>query len=290
MPATKPHSQWDVVWVAEQAEAKRPVRFPPRLGRRRPVIERVKKWAAANPSLSWWVFVIVILIWTALMIMAGSMLERKVGEWVRLVCGMLGIVVPYAAYIILAYGRMDLQCVYAAHQRTRAMRGSKNEAVASEIADRRWYWTSRIKNMGSSQTVYRLMMRSMASRLFMCLLFAYFTLAKISSGERGGRPRGLNSWNSLPINFAMLAILLSFFALNAWLWRRMKRRLRRSVEGIECPDCGYEIDPGAPVLAESGVEVSFGQSRCTECGCPWPLVPPPMLAESSVAGVGVSQS
>lgn len=39
-----------------------------------------------------------------------------------------------------------------------------------------------------------------------------------------------------------------------------------------CPDCGYPLADVVPKFADAGR--SLGPERCTECGGPWPLIPP----------------
>jgi hypothetical protein len=62
------------------------------------------------------------------------------------------------------------------------------------------------------------------------------------------------------------------------LARRLLTRLGRSLERGACPDCGYDLSrvPAAfPIETTAGGPV--GPRRCVECGCPWPLVPPPVV-------------
>lgn len=64
----------------------------------------------------------------------------------------------------------------------------------------------------------------------------------------------------------------------------LARRLVGSVAAKRCCNCQYPL-AGVPDAIPSrilqGVEV--GPRRCPECGAPWPLVPPPTLAEHAAA-------
>lgn len=77
---------------------------------------------------------------------------------------------------------------------------------------------------------------------------------------------------------AVLLIQFASMGLGLWLAGRVLRRLDRSAREPVCPDCEYDLSgvPGAfDVKATANVPV--GPRRCPECGCPWPLVPPPVV-------------
>lgn len=86
----------------------------------------------------------------------------------------------------------------------------------------------------------------------------------------------------IQLNFApLLATLPSYAmlvsAIAAYLrMGAIAKRLKRSLSELTCPDCSYPMTsiPAAIDPALSG-GVNIGPERCHECGCRWPLIPPP---------------
>jgi hypothetical protein len=94
-----------------------------------------------------------------------------------------------------------------------------------------------------------------------------------------------SAWKPSPI---MMGCAMPFLLLTAVLTpfvvgRRRMQRLVRSITDKSCPDCAYPLehidDAKIPKL---GVIPGLGPRSCIECGCPWPLLPPPPAREPSV--------
>jgi hypothetical protein len=65
---------------------------------------------------------------------------------------------------------------------------------------------------------------------------------------------------------------------------RAGRLVRAALDRRRCPACGYDLTgttPGIDPAALDGFDP--GPSRCTECGSPWPLVPPALPTDEAVA-------
>jgi hypothetical protein len=74
----------------------------------------------------------------------------------------------------------------------------------------------------------------------------------------------------------MTLLILATFVARAVVLRRTSRfgpALTRSI----CPDCGYDLSGVSPAIDPVDLgNLPAGPLRCTECGVPWPLLPPPM--------------
>jgi hypothetical protein len=87
----------------------------------------------------------------------------------------------------------------------------------------------------------------------------------------------LNGWQAVMSLLAAAGQWIGI-GLGIWLPGRLLARLDRCARELACPDCGYDLAsvPGAFAL-EATAGVPVGPRRCVECGCPWPLVPPPVV-------------
>jgi hypothetical protein len=72
---------------------------------------------------------------------------------------------------------------------------------------------------------------------------------------------------------ALFSCMILFIAWQHMTWKRMKARLGGAIAGRSCPDCGYEVEQGVVVNTEPSIDIAIGPERCSECGCPWPLIP-----------------
>ncbi|HYE62545.1 MAG TPA: hypothetical protein VD997_11175 [Phycisphaerales bacterium] len=81
----------------------------------------------------------------------------------------------------------------------------------------------------------------------------------------------------------MLLVIPASMLAPMWIGQRRMRRMGAAMKGRACPDCAYPLEsaPDAEVRG-FGVVTGIGPRACVECGCPWPLVPPPPAREPSV--------
>jgi hypothetical protein len=89
-------------------------------------------------------------------------------------------------------------------------------------------------------------------------------------------------WKPDPIvtGCAMPFFLVAAMATPLLVGRRRLRRLARSISERTCPDCAYPLASMADAAVGSlGVVPGLGPRACVECGCPWPLLPPPPARE-----------
>jgi hypothetical protein len=144
------------------------------------------------------------------------------------------------------------------------------QQIERYIAGRRIHWRERLAGLKYSQRnafAYReFWWLSLPSLLFLAVYFF---------------PRGMTMW--FPVGaFAPFGFIAPFLLIQAFTFlvpslvasRRLKR-LRRSLEELSCPDCAYPLADFSLGSWRGHQVQGLGPRRCTECGCPWPLVPPP---------------
>ncbi len=49
-----------------------------------------------------------------------------------------------------------------------------------------------------------------------------------------------------------------------------------AIDMTTCPDCGYGLTGVPSAIPTERIGLDVGPSACPECGCAWPLVPPPV--------------
>ncbi len=139
------------------------------------------------------------------------------------------------------------------------------QQIERYIAIRRIHWRERLAGLKYSQR------NTFAYREFWWLSLpsvAFFVFYFYQGSAAGG---------FFPFGFVTPFILLQAFIylVPSLVASHRLKRLRRSLEELSCPDCGYPLADFA-LGSWRGHEVQgLGPRRCTECGCPWPLVPPP---------------
>jgi uncharacterized membrane protein YhaH (DUF805 family) len=132
------------------------------------------------------------------------------------------------------------------------------------IASRRIHWRERLAGLKHSQRsafAYReFWWMSLPSAVF---FVAYF----FQIGKTGAFPFGV---------FAPFLLFQVFvYLVPSLVASHRLKRLRRSLEELSCPDCGYPLADFALGSWRGHQVQGLGPRRCTECGCPWPLIPPP---------------
>lgn len=77
--------------------------------------------------------------------------------------------------------------------------------------------------------------------------------------------------------FLWMPLYVPFFLIRKALGFGKTARLVRALRQLQCPDCGYDLRSSPTV--EGRPPTVIGPSMCSECGSPWPLVPPPNAGE-----------
>lgn len=282
------HCLWDAVWVADASRAGIQLKTPARLGQKRPWFDRLKSWAIDHAGVSRVVALVLSLGVIAISLWVCSLLPHDAKQLMPLPAA-VALTIPWVLILFdwSGYRRLLARC--AMHERVRIMRSKLTSITAEEVRDRREYWRERLQAsqslaagvvMGRHSLVWRLMWCGWISiTAYMCADYKFATPPKASV---------IPLWG-----FAVVvAVCAGFLAIHELRGRQVRKRLMRSLSGTECPDCGYEIDPGPPIQLGSGANIYAGQPRCSECGCRWPLVPPPVWivqteqGESRWNGVG----
>lgn len=185
--------------------------------------------------------------------------------------GAIVLGVPWVMILFGWVGNGDSRCVWAMRHRIRFMRSNEDDAKAREIRIRRAFWLERLRHPLSNLACRQLGTASLVVRVLMLeslTVAGYFVAYRDASRQM----------TRIPLWFlAVIAVgLVVYLAAIAWRERRIKARLIRSLIGTECSDCGYKIDRGPPIPTSGGESVGAGPLRCPECGCVWPLIPPPV--------------
>lgn len=95
------------------------------------------------------------------------------------------------------------------------------------------------------------------------------------------------SWYLIGFDFFILITVLIFAVysliflalLPLWLVvhllrRNRRNRCRRALSTRRCPDCDYDLSTSDAFPPDQMLSLHVGPRACTECGVPWPLLPP----------------
>lgn len=284
MPATRRCSAWDLAALAragrgERAMLLRETRFraipgwSPFFGRRTACIFETRRSRALRLAGEWLAFLAV----GAAILLVFLDLPRDPATPHPVSASSVGLALVNVGLLWWTWSRLDPRVVALRHRRTRLAtttlasceRGSAAsgaiEALAEEILYRREAWK---KGLSRPRVLAVAWLHPPAATLMVAGMLCMVV---------GGVMSGLSfvrAWPTSPclIPVAMVACLAS----SGFIASRLLGRLSESVDGSLCPDCEYELNsvPGAlPIAASAGVPI--GPRRCPECGCPWPLIPPP---------------
>lgn len=242
------------------------VRFVPRLGRKRPLIERIYQY---RPIVLW-------LLLPGAWIGGGALLQvGKVGELLSTVhvVGALLYIGIFALGCHLLGGRDDVRCIISAHERKHLMQSPDRRRIAVAIALRRSAWLAWLNESHKRVNLMQVFRSAAWRALLVAGLFLStgvelwkqrrFDVAKSSSGP-------LHSVLVFSNTLLTVLVIVAGYRILA----RIHKRLVNSLSDRHCPDCEYSLEPGETVSPEPGVTVEFGPARCPECGTPWPRVPP----------------
>ncbi|MBX3380531.1 MAG: hypothetical protein KF805_10580 [Phycisphaeraceae bacterium] len=287
MPALKPYSQWDYWWVVEQTKMqRRRLRYPPQLGVPRSARQGFLSWWRDRAWVRWLIgaaFLVLLFIGTL------RLVSNSTSAWV-LMAGMACSGVAALVSVWWSGGGVDGRCVAAAHLRARCARHCGPKELAWEIGERRRSWNVLMTDM-PQKLRNAILLQSTSWRLVRALyLFVLMSGPLIGpllnalgasgpSGPTRASARGNMMWAFLQQG-TLISCVLVFFAWQHLTWNRMKARLGGAIAGRSCPDCGYQVEQGVVVNTEPHIEIAIGPERCSECGCPWPLIPSALGTDS----------
>jgi len=175
-----------------------------------------------------------------------------------------------AGILTLMSARDDVRCVISARERKRLSVTPDRRALGAEITRRRRRWEMWVKEPHSLK--FMLCLRSVAFRASVVAFFASGLCLELWRLHVARSASHRTVENTL--GFVQGAMFVLMVAAGIWTWRRIKRTLANSLCGQVCPDCAYPIVAGEVVTTVPGMDVLIGPARCSECGCPWPLIPP----------------
>ncbi len=99
-------------------------------------------------------------------------------------------------------------------------------------------------------------------------------MAQMHPSAAGAPPIRINNGLGYSPAFLWLGVLAGYLVYRHFYLKDARMKMGKNLEGKACADCGYEVEPGVLIETEPGVLVAIGPPRCSECGSPWPLVPP----------------
>ena len=189
---------------------------------------------------------------------------------------MTGLIAMMGWFILVAAGRNGRKGrVIVAHERTavinRALKRGLTDPNAAQaltlmVESRRSWWKDRLSSH-STAGVRRIGLVSPFARVATFTLILAFAILTITDASD-------SAFSLFP-----LAVVISWpFVLLAFL-RIGNRRVHHRMLAGQCPDCGYDATALPPAFDEP-LLATLGPARCTECGSPWPLVPPPAADEN----------
>lgn len=255
MPARKNYSIWDEVWLAETDATRARVGFPARLSGGLTRLEKWRRWWRRFRHLAIVTGVLFLGVFVLLAVLLGIWTDAA--QVLVVAC----VLMPMFVWLMEAGSCADGRVVAASRVRCRIVRDERKRG--EEVAARCAYWRERLESGGFGEIEKRLMRRSVWWQLATCAYFGLFfggvfwaeTLAKFLP------------WFSSPSVFLIVGGSLGFSWSGSAIRKHLKGRLVASAAQKACGDCGY--------LLEAGGE-GIGPARCSECGSPWPLVPPPI--------------
>ena len=287
MAGLRPYALWDHIWVTQQVMLRRTVRAPHPLGRRRSLLERFEIRWRRSPGLR-----AAFLVAAFGGIMFGIFLYTQFP-----LLAALGIAISICCYLIhlfFEHGPLsDGRCIAAAHDRVRFLGTADEKVISSELADRCRWWRRRILNnqrdIQQSLISYSSIGRLASVAAFSLVLVAqalgpFTSIAAHYFGPPVNSPAARpfhrsSSANIYPVA-GCIAVMIAYFIVRHRYLKRVRTRLLGCVDGMLCCDCGYEVESGRTFEHEAAVRVNLGPARCSECGCPWPLVPPKTMDPS----------
>lgn len=268
MSVRRRYSQWDVLVTLDQRvkHGYRP-RILPRLGGEKRSFER---------------FCIryhTPVVWCAVAaFIANGLIDSQFnGSSAMSILGLLSVGLNFV-FIMIAVCLLGREragaCTVNAHARVRLMRHTDRQFVAFEIARRRETWRKWL-DIQHVRIATLMALRQSWWRAQIALLFLFGTAAwHVRTHTSTGILPTPTLFSKQLLHGIYGAMYLAVLVTATWNWQRTKRKLRRSLGAIACADCGYPAPAGETATTTAGVEVKFGPERCTECGAPWPLVPP----------------
>lgn len=143
-------------------------------------------------------------------------------------------------------------------------------ALAADLRARRAYWLARIAESRFTERAGF----AYASQWWVALVPMTFVLPSLvnNAAMRAKLP------SLLPLTGLFLCVQFAAMFVPAFIGRRRLNRLAQSLHDRVCADCGYSLDDAPDAsIAHIGQVPGLGPRRCTECGAPWPLLPPPII-------------
>lgn len=258
---------------------RRSPRFVPRLGLKRPLIESVNRWTwlklgrRRTAIVLGTVFVCAVATGVCgVYLFYQGVVGARVAQmlWLALTAS---IMVPPALLSLAS----DPRLIVLARTR-RALTRSPTSADASRLAHRRSVW-----NEDAKARAFLLQSGVWGWPLTMLLTLLFpFTIQLARTIMQWTVPDGPTlmpkpaQMHTFFVAVPLLVVIVGFACLLG-VYRYLDRRIRavrRSTWDKTCPECDYPLPDGAIVNDELDRPVYFGPAACSECGTPWPLIPP----------------
>jgi len=241
--------------------------------RGKPARSRIVRFTEQRPFVAWPLAVLAMLVVIGLVFILDEKIWGPDGPLGKPGLFMFMLAIGYvvslarALYVHQTKVLPESQTVIA-HQRTaqvrRMLRTGRVEPVELLIMveRRRTWWRQWLpSNPGAGRERFMVMSRVIVYALCAALVGLVLYFIEPSVGDDVPYPAVLG--------------LFVVYALYSWgSIRWFNRRLCKRMLKQQCPDCGYDATALPPAFTHEEL-AWIGPVRCSECGSPWPLIPPP---------------
>ncbi len=273
--ARRRYGLWDQIALATMLRAEhRSPRFVPRLGAGIARTDRLRRWLWRRSVARW-----RVLLWGLLLValMAGVFLGRveyathPAFKYVLL--AVYTFLLAWTGWFVVLSFAEDVRWVVIRRSRVAILRDVPAAKAASEVVNRRNTWQADLE--AQRHPMRRVLTRRSPWTLLQIALPLALLVVQVanafasSSTNPAAPPQRMTGWMMLFFAFVMVTAI----ATNA-VYKAASARLSKSLKEQTCPECAYPQPDGMIVHDEQERAVHLGPAFCSECGTPWPLVPP----------------
>ena len=275
---------WDQVALATMLRVeRRSPRFVPRLGVGLARTDRIRRWLWRRSVVRW-----RVPLWPLLLVaLTGVVFVGRVAyathpafKYVMLAVCTFGL--AWTGWFMRASFADDVRWVVIRRSRVAILRDGPTAKVASEVLNRRNTWQADLEAQRDQIRAVALRRSPWAFLPIafpLALLVVQIAKAFVSSSQSNlpAPPQRMPGWMML----IFPGVLITYVATTA-VCKAASARLKKSLKEQTCPECAYPQPDGMIAHDEQKRAVHLGPAFCSECGTPWPLVPPESVGFASL--------